>query len=119
MGEAAALAEVNRIMKTVDADQNGHIDYSEFVMATLNKKNLMSAERLEQAFKIFDKDNNGFIDIGEIKSVLGKNNTTITDQVWNDMINEVDLNGDGEISFKEFQKMMNQLIIGKNNPENR
>jgi len=106
-------------MRNVDADQNGHIDYSEFVMATLNKKNLMSSERLETAFKIFDKDNNGFIDITEIKAVLGKNNNQITDQVWNDLISEVDLNGDGEISFKEFQKMMNQLIIGKNNPENK
>lgn len=48
-------------------------------MATLNKKNLMSSERLEAAFKIFDKDNNGFIDINEIKGVLGKNNTKITD----------------------------------------
>jgi len=67
MGEAAAIAEVNRIMKNVDADQNGHIDYSEFVMATLNKKNLISADRLETAFKIFDKDNNGFIDVNEIK----------------------------------------------------
>jgi len=76
-------------------------------MATLNKKNLMSSERLEAAFKIFDKDNNGFIDVNEIKTVLGKNNTKITDQVWADLVGEVDLNGDGEISFKEFQKMMN------------
>ncbi len=94
-------------MKTVDVDQNGSIDYSEFVMATLNKKNLLSAERLESAFKIFDKDNNGYIDVNEIKEVLGRSNTTITDDVWKDLIMEVDLNGDGEISFKEFQKMMN------------
>jgi len=67
----------------------------------------MSSERLEAAFKIFDKDNNGFIDVNEIKTVLGKNNTKITDQVWADLVGEVDLNGDGEISFKEFQKMMN------------
>lgn len=76
-------------------------------MATLNKKNLLSAERLEAAFKIFDKDNNGFIDVTEIKEVLGKGNSNMTDDVWNELIKEVDLNGDGEVSFKEFQKMMN------------
>lgn len=79
----------------------------------------MSSERLEAAFKIFDKDNNGFIDVNEIKAVLGKNNNKITDDVWSSLVSEVDLNGDGEISFKEFQKMMNQLIIGKNNPDNK
>lgn len=86
MGEVEAQEEVNRIMKTVDADQNGWIDYSEFVMATLNKKNLLSAERLETAFKIFDKDNNGYIDVAEIKEVLGKGNKNLTDEVWNELI---------------------------------
>jgi calcium-dependent protein kinase len=102
MGEGAAQEEVNRIMKIVDVDKNGTIDYSEFVMATLNKKNLLSIERLEAAFKIFDKDNNGFIDVAEIKEVLGKGNSNLTDDVWNELVKEVDFNGDGEVSFKEF-----------------
>lgn len=67
MGELSAVEEVKRIMGMVDTDQNGCIDYSEFVMATLNKKNLLSEERLEAAFKIFDKDNSGYIDANEIK----------------------------------------------------
>ena len=54
MGEVAAEAEVDRIMKMVDTDNNKCIDYSEFVMATLNKKNLLSESRLKAAFEIFD-----------------------------------------------------------------
>jgi len=111
MGATAAEEEVERIMKMVDTDQNGWIDYSEFVMATLNKKNLLSDERLEAAFKIFDKDNNGFIDASEIRAVLGKGKN-LDDHVWEELISEVDINGDGEVSFKEFKKMMQQLIIG-------
>ena len=111
MGAAAAQDEVERIMNTVDTDGNGWIDYSEFVMATLNKKNLLSDERLEAAFRIFDKDNNGFIDASEIRAVLGKGKN-LDDGVWEELIQEVDINGDGEVSFKEFKKMMQQLIVG-------
>jgi hypothetical protein len=39
----------------------------------------------------------------------------IDERVWKELIHEVDLNGDGEISFAEFQKMMEQLI-GKVEP---
>ena len=112
MGAAAAEEEVQRIMRLVDIDKNGSIDYSEFVMATLNKKNLLSDERLEAAFKIFDKDNNGYIDIEEIRNVLGKGKN-LDDRVWEELINEVDINGDGEVSYKEFKKMMMQLIGGE------
>jgi calcium-dependent protein kinase len=111
MGATAAEEEVDRIMNLVDTDQNGWIDYSEFVMATLDKKNLLSDERLETAFRIFDKDNNGFIDASEIRAVLGKGKK-LDDAVWDELISEVDINGDGEVSFKEFKKMMQQLIVG-------
>jgi len=30
--------------------------------------------------------------------------------MWKDMIKQVDSNNDGEISFEEFEDMMNQLI---------
>lgn len=39
----------------------------------------------------------------------------IDERVWKELIQSVDLNGDGEISFAEFQKMMEQLI-GKVEP---
>jgi calcium-dependent protein kinase len=39
----------------------------------------------------------------------GKN---LDEKVWEELINEVDMNGDGEVSFKEFKKMMNGMLIG-------
>ena len=78
--------------------------------ASLNKKSLLSEERLEAAFKIFDKDNNGFITVDEIRAVLGKGKKFEDESVWSDIIREVDINEDGEVSFKEFKKMMMQLL---------
>lgn len=47
-------AEVDKIMGLVDANNSGVLDYSEFVMATMNKKNMLSKQKLEKAFKMFD-----------------------------------------------------------------
>ena len=90
----------------VDVDGSGEIDYSEFVMATMNEKELITNEKLKAAFKVFDRDSNGTIGPGEIKKVLGLNceNTEI-----DRMINEIDENGDGEIGFNEFCNMMKTL----------
>ena len=47
-------AEVDKIMALVDANNSGVLDYSEFVIATMNKKNMLSKVKLEKAFKMFD-----------------------------------------------------------------
>ena len=46
--------EVDRIMAQVDRDKSGSVEYSEFLMATLNNKKGRYIERLENAFKMFD-----------------------------------------------------------------
>lgn len=50
MGQTAAEVEVEKIMKNVDTDHNGWIDYSEFISATIDKRKLLSKERLKAAF---------------------------------------------------------------------
>lgn len=63
--------DVDNMMRNVDIDGNGVIDYTEFVMATMNEKNMVNNEKLMQAFKMFDKDNSGTITPDEIREVLG------------------------------------------------
>jgi len=89
----------------VDTDGSGEIEYSEFVVATMNEKNLLNNNKLQTAFKMFDKDGGGSISIEEIKQVLsfGQN---LEEDVINQIIKQVDANGDGEISYDEFAAMM-------------
>jgi len=100
-----AEEEVDRIMKVADSDGSGEIDYSEFVVATMDKRKLLSNEKLEAAFNLFDKDGSGTISANEVKEVLGVGKN-IDEKIWNDIVMEVDSNGDGEISFSEFKTMM-------------
>ena len=70
LGDLAEF-EVDRIMKIADTDGSGEIDYSEWIVATMDKKKLLSNEKLETAFNLFDKDGSGTISANEVKEVLG------------------------------------------------
>lgn len=63
--------QLEKLFSSVDIDNSGFIDYSEFIMATMNEKKNMSEEKLVSAFKIFDTDNSGTISPDEIRQVLG------------------------------------------------
>ena len=108
LGDVEAKKEVDRIMNEIDMDQNGTIDYNEFVMAATNRQKMLQKEKLEATFKIFDKDGNGSISKEEIKSLL----CTRSDdkKIIDEIIKEVDSNGDGEISLNEFKKKKKKLV---------
>jgi calcium-dependent protein kinase len=62
--------EIEEIMESCDTDKNGAINYTEFIAATLDTIIIGSAKRIEKAFKLFDKDNDGKINASELEAVL-------------------------------------------------
>ena len=60
---------------------------------------------------MFDKDGSGTISQDEIKEVLGFNGSGLSQKQIEDIIKEVDENGDGEIQFDEFVNMMMKLAL--------
>jgi calcium-dependent protein kinase len=64
--------EIDRILEIADADGSGEIDYSEWVVATIDKKKLLSDKKMIQAFKLFDKDGGGSISPEEVKKGKSK-----------------------------------------------
>jgi len=102
-------AEMQRIIDLIDIDGNGYIEYQEFIAATYDKKKILTEFNLRKAFDMFDKDKNGKISSDELKTVLGVGNEE-NEVVWMKIIREIDLDGDGEICFEEFNTMMYNLI---------
>ena len=49
-----AESEVERIMNLVDTDQSGFIDFTEFIAATIDRRKILSKEKIEAAFNSFD-----------------------------------------------------------------
>jgi len=103
-----AEIEVAEIMEKLDFNGNGTIDYSEFLVCHLDSSQILQEEKLQELFNMFDVDHSGTITADELKKVLGRNSqgtsgNEMDDNEWDKMIEEVDRDGNGEISFEEFK----------------
>ncbi|KAG1366341.1 putative Calmodulin [Cocos nucifera] len=73
LGQYPIEAELQDMINEVDADQNGAIDFHEFLnLMACKVKNTDSEEELREAFKVFDRDQNGSISAAEFRNVLTK-----------------------------------------------
>ena len=60
----------------------------------------------KEAFEIFDKDKDGYITTKELGDIMKNLGQTPSEAEMQDMINEVDIDGNGTIDFKEFLVLM-------------
>jgi calcium-dependent protein kinase len=109
MGEDDAKKEVERIMDTVDVNQTGNIDFTEFLLATVDHKKLCDKDKLGKVFKIIDTDASGSISRKEIKEFFSMGDTK-DDRFAMELIEEIDKNNDGEIDEVEFYQMMGNVM---------
>lgn len=105
MPKVKAQKIVQKIMKEVDIDHNGFIDYSEFLMAASRRETLLNNQYLELAFGLFDKRSTGYIGVQELRDVLG-DSVNGEAAVWEGLITPVDSDGNGLIDIQEFKEMM-------------
>jgi calcium-dependent protein kinase len=101
--------ELTEIILSMDTDASGFIDYNEFLAAAIGEDVYLNKDRLQQAFNVFDKDKSGKIDAKELKEIIGSELKGIDETIWAQMIKDADANGDGQIDFEEFFKMMYSL----------
>ena len=102
--------EFNDIMNAIDKDKNKCIEYEEFISATINLDMLLSDKYLRLAFNSYDKDGSQLLSVDEIKKALGLIEGEEDNDVIKKIIKEIDINGDGQISFDEFKQLMLKVI---------
>ena len=100
-----SLSNVEQIFKSIDTDNSGNIDYTEFIAASLDKNIYLQENKLYEAFKLFDVDGSGKISKDEIAYILG---TEKKSKEIEKLFKKYDTNNDGEIDFKEFVNMMKE-----------
>lgn len=69
-------------------------------------KDTDSQEEIQEAFKVFDKDGNGYISAAELRHVMTSLGEKLTEEEVDEMIREADIDQDGQINYEEFVKMM-------------
>ena len=70
------------------------------MMKERKKEEEFNEEELRDVFKVFDKDNSGFISASELKEVSSKLGRNPTDEDVKEMMKETDLDEDGKISYE-------------------
>ncbi|KAK3578515.1 hypothetical protein CHS0354_007769 [Potamilus streckersoni] len=107
LGNNPTEAELQSMINEVDADGSGCIDFPEFLI--LMQKKVAQSEgdgEIREAFRVFDKDGNGFISAAELRHVMANLGEKLTDEDVDEMIREADVDGDGQVNYEEFVKMM-------------
>ena len=104
--------DVDTIFKNIDMDNNGYIEYEEFVRAAVSKEHFIDTRVIQFAFRYFDKDGSGEITFDEIEEVFKESITDKSNihESLKKIIGEVDTNGDGIISFNEFADIMRKML---------
>ncbi|AFZ79692.1 calmodulin, putative [Theileria equi strain WA] len=107
LGQNPTEAELQDMINEIDTNGSGAIDFPEFLILMARKmKEGDTEEELVQAFKVFDRDGNGFISAQELRHVMTNLGEKLTNEEVDEMLREADVDGDGKINYEEFVKLM-------------
>merc|ERR1712173_338880 len=98
-----AIKEAKTMLEAADENNDGQVDFEEFKQVWHRKLLSQHDQYIHRVFAVFDDNGDGYIDARELQSVLGDDFDNIKA-----MIEEVDENNDGKLSFVEFQKAMQE-----------
>jgi len=110
MGQNPTEDEVLNMMLEADLDGNGSIEFPEFLELMKNKYSSDDLESdLREAFKIFDRDNDGYISIHEFKRVSTLLGANLRCDEIEELMQQADLDGNGLLDYEEFVKMLTDV----------
>ncbi|KAJ4896087.1 Calcium-dependent protein kinase 32 [Raphanus sativus] len=105
LGHAVPQDDLQILMDAGDIDKDGYLDCDEFIAISVHLRKMGNDEHLKKAFAFFDQDNNGYIEIEELRQALSDEVGT-SEEVVEAIIRDVDTDMDGRISYEEFATMM-------------
>ncbi|CAA0812745.1 Calcium-dependent protein kinase 32 [Striga hermonthica] len=106
LGHQIPEADLQALMEAGDVDKDGYLDCGEFVAISVHLKKMGNDDHLKKAFDFFDKNKSGYIEIEELRNAFADEAEATSEEVINAIIQDVDTDKDGRISYDEFAAMM-------------
>lgn len=109
LGQTPTEAEISDMINEIDIDNDGTVDFSEFItMMARRMKTSDDEEVIKEAFRVFDRNGNGLISAAELRHVLTSIGDKLTDEEADEMIRAADVDGDGQINYEEFSRVLSE-----------
>jgi len=103
--------EVEQMIKLVDVNGDGEIDFNEFLQLMENNSAPQNpVDEIKLLFGAFDKDDDGYITEDEIMEMMQSLGEKVSKKDVRKMMSEGDKNKNGRISFADFKSMMDSLV---------
>merc|ERR1712241_29634 len=110
LGQKPTPQELENMIKEVDIDGNGEIDFDEFLAMMAKKlKETDLEEDIREAFRVFDNKSSGTISTQELRHIMSNLGEKLKDHEIDEMILHADINGDGVINYNDWVSMMTSL----------
>ncbi|ROL41094.1 Centrin-1 [Anabarilius grahami] len=104
--------EIKKMIADIDKEGSGVINFNDFLsMMTQKMSEKDSKEEILKAFRLFDDDCTGKISFKNLKRVAKELGENLTDEELQEMIDEADRDGDGEINEQEFLRIMKKTSL--------
>ena len=108
-GEIIDENYLKKIFDNIDIDKSGTVEYYEFVAAGVDKELILNDENIKESFEFFDKNKNGLINLEDLRVVFMKFKGFSQDE-FNDIVNDVDVDENNEIDFEEYKNVMKSIM---------
>jgi calcium-dependent protein kinase len=109
-GEKIDKKDLEKIIKTVDFDRNGFIEYDEFIRVCIPEDRLFTVDNLKNAFNLFDKSKEGSISYLNVVEAV-ESEERINPKMIDLFKIEVAKMGDEKINFDQFYNLMVKLSV--------
>lgn len=107
LGKDLSEAELKEFISKVDTDADGVISFPEFLEEMVRGMKAWGKKQdLQEAFRVFDVDRNGYISVDELKQVMAKLGEELSQEVLEAMIHEADVDQDGQVNYEEFVRIL-------------
>uniref|UniRef100_G1Q5P9 EF-hand domain-containing protein n=2 Tax=Myotis lucifugus TaxID=59463 RepID=G1Q5P9_MYOLU len=108
MGFEPKKEEIMKMISEIDPEGTGKMNFNDFFTVMTQKMcEKDSKEDILKAFKLFDDDDEtGTISFDNLKRVSNELGENITDEELQEMIDEADRDGDGEVNEEDFLRIM-------------
>ena len=104
--------EIRRMITEIDRSGTGSIEYQDFLdLMTYKMSERDPIEEMRKAFRLFIDDDSDRISIRHLKRVAKELGEGMSEDELNEMIEEADRDGDGEISEEDFIRIMKKTNL--------